>query len=98
MDPAPYVPVELRTERLLLRQWRDEDRDAFAAMNADPQVMEHFPATMDRAASDAFLDRIRGQLDERGWGLWAVQVPSGGPAAGLVGLNPFNDLPLAPAV
>ena len=98
MDPAPHVPVELRTERLLLRQWRDVDRDAFAAMNADPRVMEHFPATMDRSESDAFLDRIRDQLEDRGWGLWAVQLPSGGSAAGFVGLNPVGDLPVAPAV
>jgi RimJ/RimL family protein N-acetyltransferase len=91
--------VELRTERLLLRQWRDDDRAAFAAMNADPRVMEHFPAPLDRAASDAFLDRIRDRLEERGWGLWAVQVAGGGPAAGFVGLNPVtDDLPVAPAV
>ena len=48
--------TELRTERLVLRQWRDEDRAPFAALNADPIVMEHFPSTMTREASDAFVD------------------------------------------
>ena len=92
-------PVELRTQRLLLRQWRDGDREAFAALNADPVVMEHFPAPLDRAASDAFLDRMRAGLDARGWGLWALQPPGDGPAAGFVGLNPAGDyLPVAPAV
>jgi RimJ/RimL family protein N-acetyltransferase len=88
MHPAPDQPVELRTERLLLRQWREGDRDAFAAMNADPRVMEHFPATMDCSASDAMLDRLRDDLAARGWGLWALQVPGADPAAGFVGLAP----------
>jgi RimJ/RimL family protein N-acetyltransferase len=92
-------PVELRTERLLLRQWRDEDRPAFAALNADPRVMEHFMAPIDRAESDAFLDRARDGIEARGWGLWAVEPPGGGPAIGFVGLNPVGDeMPMAPAV
>lgn len=68
---------ELRTERLLLRRWGDEDRDLFAALNADPEVMAHFPAPLDRAASDAFVDRADALLGERGWGLWAVEAPTG---------------------
>ena len=44
---------EVRTARLLLRRWRDTDREPFAALNADPVVMEHYPRTFDRAASDA---------------------------------------------
>jgi RimJ/RimL family protein N-acetyltransferase len=88
------VAAEHRTARLLLRQWRDEDRDAFAAMNADPAVMEHFPGPLDRAASDAFLDRMRDQLAAEGWGLWAVEVTvgarAGTAAAGYVGLWPAD--------
>ena len=58
-----------------------------AAINADPVVMEHFPATLDRAASDAFVDRIESGWDERGWGLWAVEVvaPDGDGPVGFVG-------------
>ena len=65
---------ELRTERLVLRQWREEDRAPFAALNADPIVMEHFPSTMTREASDAFVDFNIAAIADRGWGLWAVEV------------------------
>jgi ribosomal-protein-alanine N-acetyltransferase len=66
--------MELRTERLLLRHWRAEDREPFAALNADPEVMRHFPAPLTRAESDAMADRVARQLDERGWGLWVVDL------------------------
>ena len=69
--------TELRTERLLLRRWRDEDREPFAAMNADPVVMEHFPAPLTRAESDAFVDRIETHFDEHGYGLWALEDETG---------------------
>jgi len=76
---------ELRTERLVLRQWRDEDRAPFAALNADPIVMEHFPSTMTREASDAFVDFNMAAIADRGWGLWAVEAE--GEFVGFVGLN-----------
>ena len=65
---------ELRTDRLLLRRWRDGDREPFASLNADPAVMEHFPATMTHEQSDAFVDRIEAHFDEHGYGLWAVEA------------------------
>jgi RimJ/RimL family protein N-acetyltransferase len=81
------VPVhELRTERLVLRQWRDEDRDPWAALCADPEVMRLFPSTLTRAESDAFVDRHAALLDVRGWGLWAVEVVDGAPFIGFTGL------------
>jgi RimJ/RimL family protein N-acetyltransferase len=64
----------IRTERLVLRRFTDADRAPFAALNADPVVMEHYPSTLDRAASDAFVDRIEISWRDRGWGLWAVEV------------------------
>ena len=79
--------MELRTERLLLRGWRDADRAAFAMLNADPQVMQHFPAPLSRAESDAFLDqRVLPHLAEHGYGLWAVERRSDGAFLGTVGL------------
>ena len=64
----------ISTERLLLREWREDDRDAWAALNADPEVMEFFPNVLDRHQSDAAFDRIAATLDERGWGLWAADL------------------------
>ena len=80
------APPELRTERLVLRQWRDDDRDAWAAMNADPRVMEHFPSTLTRAEADHWAEVNAARLDENGWGLWAVEVVDGAPFIGFTGL------------
>jgi len=67
----------LRTARLLLRRWTDADREPFAELNADPEVMEHLPSTLTRDQSDAMVDRIERQLDEHGFGLWAVEAEVG---------------------
>jgi len=77
----------LRTERLLLRPWRDDDRAVFAQLNADPRVMEFFPSTLTAAESDALADRIVALFDEQGWGLWAVEVVGSAPFVGFIGLN-----------
>ena len=84
------VPV-LRAGRVLLRGWRAEDLDPFAALNADIRVMKHFPAPLTRAQSDVFvLDRIVPHFAERGYGLWAVEVPGVAPFIGFVGLQAPN--------
>jgi RimJ/RimL family protein N-acetyltransferase len=80
---------ELRTERLLLRGWREADRAPFAALNADPAVVEHLAGPIDRTASDAFADRIAAHWATYGWGLWAVEVPNVAPFIGYVGLWPL---------
>lgn len=76
---------ELRTERLLLREWRDDDREPFAALNADPRVMAHFPAPLTREQSDALVDRIRTHFAVHGYGMWVVEVD--GELAGVTGLQ-----------
>ncbi|HKA92653.1 MAG TPA: GNAT family N-acetyltransferase [Acidimicrobiia bacterium] len=91
--------IELRTPRLLLRRWRREDREPFAMLNADAVVMEHFPAPLSRDESDDLADRIEGGLEERGWGLWAVEAPGKAAFVGFVGLNPATfPAPFTPAV
>lgn len=82
----PTVPT-LTTERLVLRPWRTEDREPFAALNADPVTMDRLPTLLSREESDAFADRIEATLGERGWGLWAVEIPDRAAFAGFVGLN-----------
>ena len=79
----------VNTERLVLRRWRDSDRGPFAALNADPETMQYFPATLDRAASDAFVDRIESRFEEQGYGLWALEVIATGDFIGYTGLNPM---------
>lgn len=87
------------TERLRLRTWRREDRAPFAALNADPEVMRWFPAPLSRAESDAFADRIARGLQDRGWGLWAVERRSDQAFLGFTGLAPVTfAAPFAPAV
>lgn len=91
--------TELRTQRLLLRPWHDSDLGAFAALNDDPAVMEHFPHHLTREGSDEMAGRIRAFLDENGWGLWAVEVAESGEFIGFTGLSvPRFDAPFMPAV
>lgn len=93
------APVELRTPRVLLRQWKDSDLDAWATMNADPQVRRYFPAVLNRAEALGEADRIRSSIAQRGWGMWALEVPGVHPFAGFVGLNiPAYETPWMPAV
>lgn len=94
----PRGPV-IRCERLWLRRWRDEDLAPFAALNADPEVMEYFPAALSRADSDAGAARIRAAMEELGFGLWAVEVKGGEPFIGFVGLSvPGFEAPFTPCV
>ena len=79
----------LRTDRLILRPWRDDDLEPFAALNADPEVMRFFPSVLTRERSDAMAERLGDQVDERGWGLWAVEVQDGAPFIGFIGLQPI---------
>jgi RimJ/RimL family protein N-acetyltransferase len=89
----------LRTDRLVLRRWRAEDREPFAEMNADSRTMEFFPSTMTRQESDELAERADRHLAEHGWGLFAVEVPGGPEFIGFVGLQPvLPPIPCAPAV
>ena len=80
------LPESITTERLLLRRWLPEDSPAFAAINADQQVMEYFPDVLPAESSDAMVGRIQQQFDEHCFGLWAVEVPSVIKFAGFIGL------------
>jgi ribosomal-protein-alanine N-acetyltransferase len=77
----------VRTERLILRRWREEDREPFAALNADPLVMEFFPEPLSRAASDELVDRIEADFVRLGFGLWAVEIAGVAEFVGFVGLS-----------
>src|SRR5262245_18948445 len=80
------LPRELRADRLLLRRWRAEDRAPFAALNADPRVMEHFPSILSREESDARVASIEAHFEQHDFGLWAVEIPNVAAFAGFIGL------------
>ena len=90
----------LRTERLLLRPWRETDLEPFAALTADPAVMEYFTKTLDRQESDALAAQFRDRFDEQGgYGRWAVEVVDVAPFIGFVGLQKVTfEVPFSPCV
>ena len=79
--------VTLSGDRVRLRRWRDEDRDAFAALNSDVRVMEFFRSCLSRADSDAMIDQIEKHFGEHGFGLWAIEIPDVAPFIGFAGLS-----------
>lgn len=80
----------IKTERLILRPWREEDLEPFAQLNADPRVMEFYPGILTHEESDQFANRIRTAMKQQGWGLWAVSVPDVAEFIGYIGLAPVN--------
>ncbi len=90
---------ELSTERLWLRHWRITDREPFAALNADPEVMEYFPDLLTREQSDRLGERIEADFERNGYGLWALETKAGGEFIGFTGLAPVTyETPFTPAV
>ena len=87
--------VVLETERLLLRRWRPEDREPFAAINADAAVTRHLGGTpLTRDESDTLVDRIDAHWDEWGYGLCAVEPKATGAMVGFIGLGHHRALPM----
>jgi ribosomal-protein-alanine N-acetyltransferase len=90
---------DVRTERLVLRRWRASDRVPFAALNADPEVMRHFPQALTRQASDALAASADAHIEREGWGLWALEEQATGRFLGFTGLaRPSVEAPFMPAV
>lgn len=78
---------QLRTPRLILREWEDADAEAFAAVNADPAVMEFFPSVLTRQVSDALIESFRGEFEERGFCPFALEQLATREFTGFVGLH-----------
>lgn len=91
--------IPLVTERLVLRAWRADDRTPFAALNADPQVLRFYPATLSEAESDALADRMEAVFKEHGFTVFPVEEKASGRFVGAIGLKPVADIvPIAPAI
>jgi RimJ/RimL family protein N-acetyltransferase len=93
------MAAALRTARLVLREWCDEDVAAFAEMSADPAVMRYLVPFADRAAMDAWVATARAHWLDHGFGQWVVELPGEALFIGVVGLSNLRfALPFAPAV
>ncbi len=68
----------IKTKRLILRSWQEADLEPFAALNADPRVMEYFPSTLSLQESEQMMKRMQAKIEERGWGWWAVSLATDG--------------------
>lgn len=89
----------LQGPRLLLRPLEEDDAAEFAALNADPVVMRHFPKPLAALESDAFRARVAAHFEQHGFGFWGVFRRGGLELIGLVGLlNVAPVMPFAPAV
>ncbi len=80
----------VKTERLNLRRWQESDRQPFAEINADPQVMKFFPNLLTREQSDRLVDRIEASFTEHGFGLCAVELRTDHRFLGFIGLSVPN--------
>lgn len=86
----------LRTERLVLRNWQDRDRDLFHRLNSDERIMEFFPFRRSRAESDAFMDQLCAENAEKGYGWAAAEIAATGKCIGFVGIHDAEIVPVVP--
>ncbi|MEM9821562.1 MAG: GNAT family N-acetyltransferase [Bacteroidota bacterium] len=75
-----------KSERLGFRNWRQTDLSEFAALNADPDVMEHFPKPLTREETLAFIERLQKHYDQNGYNYFATEVLATGELIGFIGL------------
>lgn len=80
----------ITTDRLILRQWRLEDLEPFARLNADPLVREYFSSTLNKQESDRVAKLISDEIDKNGYGFWAISVPHVSDFVGFVGIRPVD--------
>ena len=80
------IGATLETSRLILRPWREADRAPFAAINADPVVMEYMPHTLSVEESDGLVDDIEAHFRQHGYGRFAVEPRGEARFIGYIGL------------
>ena len=91
--------TQLQTKRLILRQWKKEDYEPFAKLNADPKVMEFFPSVLTKVQSDVMASTLKALISQNGWGFWVLEEKETGLFVGTLGLHePSDDLAFLPCV
>lgn len=94
-----HIIHELKTKRLIMRQWKQSDFEKFAKLNADEEVMEFFPKTLTASESNILANKILNTIKENGWGLWAVESIEDNNFIGFVGLHsPSYNFSFCPCV
>ncbi|MEU5942075.1 GNAT family N-acetyltransferase [Micromonospora sp. NPDC047548] len=83
--------TKIDTDRLVLRDWRESDVPAWAAMNADPQVREFLGPLLTAEQSAASVRSFQDDLDRKGYGFWAVEVRDTGEFVGFTGLDDVDE-------
>ena len=83
------MPWQRHTDRLVLRRWTDSDRQPFASLNSDPEVMRFMPSLLANDESDALASRCDGMFEQHGYGLWAVERKDPAEFIGFTGLAPM---------
>lgn len=84
------MEIYIKTERLILRSWKEDDRKPFADLNGNSSVMKYFPSTLSAEESDAFVERINAEFEETDFGLFAVEIKGTGEFIGYVGFHRFS--------
>lgn len=80
----------IETDRLILRDWKDDDLIAFRKINSDDQVMEYFPKTLTDEETDNFYHLIKEEIKDSGYGLFAAELKGSGEFIGFIGLHKAN--------
>jgi len=86
----------LETERLIIRNWKEEDRDLFHLINSDDQVMKYFPFKRGREASDKMMDELKVDITKHGFGYTALEIKDTGECIGFCGLHYCKAAPIIP--
>lgn len=89
----------IKTERLILRPWKEDDLKSFAKLNADPRVREFFPSTLSQKESDELAKQLSDLIEKNGYGFWAVSAPGISDFIGFIGIEHVTfEAPFTPAV
>ncbi|MFY0608681.1 MAG: GNAT family N-acetyltransferase [Cyclobacteriaceae bacterium] len=87
-----------QSDRLGFRNWRDEDLQAFAPINEDPEVMAHFPNTLNTRESADFIHRMTAHFEQHGYTYFATELLETKELIGFIGLcNQDYEAPFNPA-
>ena len=81
----------IETERLILRRWNDSDRPAFAAICADPEVMQWLGGVLTRQQADERIDRVEATFERVGYGRFLIERKADRAFLGWCGVMPCHE-------